>query len=135
MNLRTLRDLLNAAPALSSYYEQESITVEWLHEQQEIAAAFVEQTKNALRYTPRYDRLLSVLQNAESEANREVRQIPIDRRPTDVDHLDLRIYGIAVKESERVIVFLKREEGDMAENTAAQREAIQERYSLRNPQA
>jgi hypothetical protein len=130
LNLRTLRDLLTAAPKLEPYFRQEDLTAEWLNNQRNIADKFVTQASKALRYTPRYERLLAVIANAENKADQEVREIP---RPEGVDPYDLQSYIKAVLKCVDVRSFLSQEEKEMVQNTQAQREAIQERFSLKNP--
>jgi hypothetical protein len=57
--------------------------------QQRSAVTFLEEVRRTLGTTARYDGIRFIMQNAESEAEQAIRQVPLNQRPAEIDTLIL----------------------------------------------
>jgi hypothetical protein len=75
----------------------------------------------------------NLMRMAESNAEHQLEQTPVDQRPGGIDHLALRRWAIVHLQCARAIVFLRGQKREAKENLRNQRSNLLERYRLRNP--
>jgi hypothetical protein len=75
----------------------------------------------------------NVMRSAESIAERQLEETPVEQRPNGIDHLALRRWVIVHLQCARAIIFLQAQKREAEENLRNQRSNLLDRYRLRNP--
>ncbi len=74
----------------------------------------------------------TVMQNAEAAAEHEIEQIPMNRRPQEIDPLAIRKWAITHRQCTRAVAFLEHEKRVAEESLLGQRHNLLELYSEKN---
>jgi hypothetical protein len=122
-----LIDVIKAAPSM--------VLIEPLvlaNDRYEEATKFIHYVESKLAGSHRMSEIASLLHNGEWQAELQIRETPLDKRPAGIDPLDLRKWGIANRQCWLLHNYLVRQSAEVKQRIASQRDALIERLVLRD---